>query len=152
MQLEHCIQISPFLSLCMFDDAHERFKVLTRLSKISFLSFIFQYIFRITFTSNKVFYFSQVNVFIACHLSQIFPKSDRRAWFYLVQNFRFFISKTFDFLFSKKEVFLENSYSWILYSLGHYSREYLNVKIPHSKLFQREYLFPGGSIYLLVNK
>ena len=32
------------------------------------------------------------------------------------------------------------------------SQKYLNVKIPHSKLFQGEYLFPGGSTYLLVNK
>ena len=29
----------------------------------------------------------------------------------------------------------------------YYTREYLNVKIPHSKLFQGEFLFPGGSIY-----
>ena len=34
----------------------------------------------------------------------------------------------------------------------HYSRKYLNVKIPHSKLFRGEYLLPGGSTYLLVNK
>ena len=40
-----------------------------------------------------------------------------------------------------------------IYFLGdYYSREYLNMKILHSKLFQGEYLFPGGSIYLLVNK
>ena len=38
-------------------------------------------------------------------------------------------------------------------SLGkHCYQEYLNVEIPHSKLFQGEYLFPGGSTYLLVNK
>ena len=29
---------------------------------------------------------------------------------------------------------------------------HLNVKIPHSKLFQGEYLLPRGSTYLLVNK
>ena len=33
----------------------------------------------------------------------------------------------------------------------YYFREYLNVKIRHSKLFQGEYLFRGGSTYLLVN-
>ena len=33
----------------------------------------------------------------------------------------------------------------------YYSREYLNVKIPHFRLFQGEYLFPGGSTYWLVN-
>ena len=43
--------------------------------------------------------------------------------------------------------------SMYIYSLGKYCyREYLNVKIPHSKLFQGEYLFPGGSTYLLVKK
>ena len=40
-----------------------------------------------------------------------------------------------------------------MYFLGkYYSREYFNVKIPHSKLFQGEYLFPGGSTYLIVKK
>ena len=29
---------------------------------------------------------------------------------------------------------------------------YLNVKIPHSQLFQEEYLFTGKSAYLQVNK
>ena len=39
------------------------------------------------------------------------------------------------------------------YLLGkYYTREYLNVKIPHLKLFQGEYLFSGGSTYLLVNE
>ena len=39
------------------------------------------------------------------------------------------------------------------YFLGkYYSREYLMVKIPHSNLFQGEYIFPEGSNYLLVNK
>ena len=137
------------------------FKVLTTFSEISFLSFIFRYIFRITFISNKVFYFSQVNVFIVCHLSRIYlqsekmggliwPKtfdflfhkhsvfcsekkrcslkiavpefssvfiachfskihlqSERKAWLYLAQNFPFFISKTFEFLFRKKRCSLK---------------------------------------------
>ena len=39
------------------------------------------------------------------------------------------------------------------YFLGkYYSREYLKVKIPHSNLFQGEYLFPEGNNYLLVTK
>ena len=39
------------------------------------------------------------------------------------------------------------------YFLGKYnSREYFNLKIPHSKLLQGKYIFPGGSNYLLVNK
>ena len=41
---------------------------------------------------------------------------------------------------------------WSTYFRGkYYSRNYLNVKIPHSKLFQREYLLHGGSTYLLGN-
>ena len=34
----------------------------------------------------------------------------------------------------------------------YYSRQYLNVEILHSKLFQEEYLFPEGSTYLMVYK
>ena len=107
--------IYPFF-LCMLD-AHNDFAVLTRSTEISFLSFIFRYIFMITFTLNKVFYFSQIDVFNACHLFKIFLQSERKAWLYLAQDFRFFISKTFDFSFRKnmvpwkKEVFLENSCS-----------------------------------------
>ena len=63
----------------------------------------------LSFTSNKVFYFSHVNVFIACHLSKIYLQSERKAWFYLVQNVRFSVSKTFEYLFRKKELFLKSS-------------------------------------------
>ena len=59
------------------------------------------HIFKIAFTSNKIFFFSQVNVFMACHLSKIDLQSERKAWFYLAQNMRFFISKTFNFLLRK---------------------------------------------------
>ena len=31
----------------------------------------------------KIFYFYQVNVFIACRLSKIYLPSERKAWFYL---------------------------------------------------------------------
>ena len=89
-------------------------KVLTVFPKISFLSFIFWYIFRIV-TSNKVFYFSKVNVFIACYFSKIYLPSERKAWFYFTKNFQFFGSKTFEFLFINKEMFLENSSSWSFY-------------------------------------
>ena len=37
------------------------------------------HIFKITFTSNKIFFFSQVNVFMACHLSKIDLQSERKA-------------------------------------------------------------------------
>ena len=115
----------------------------------------FWYIFRKTFNFNKVFSFSKANVFIAWHLSKIYLRSQRKAWFYLAQNFifrfkniRFFIQKKrgvpwkqlfLNFLFFlkstclllatflkfilkqkekcgfilKKELFLENSCSWI---------------------------------------
>ena len=56
------------------------FKVFPSFSEISCLSF----------TSNQVFYFSQVDVFIGCHLSKIYLQSERKASFYLV-----------DFLFQK---------------------------------------------------
>ena len=78
------------------------FKVLARFSEISFLSFFFQYIFRKAFPSNKVFHFSQVNVFVASHLSKIDFQSERRALFYFPQNIRFFVSKTSNSLFRKK--------------------------------------------------
>ena len=79
------------------------FKFLTRFSEISLLSFSFRHIFRIEFTSNKFFCFSQINMFIACHLSEIYLQSERKAWFYLTQNIRLFIQK--------KDVFFENSCS-----------------------------------------
>ena len=91
------------------------FTVLTRFSEISSLAFIFLYIFRIIFASNRVFYYSQMNVLGGCHLSKTCLQSERRAWCYLVKNFRLFTLKTFDFLFRKIEVFLENSYFWIFY-------------------------------------
>ena len=83
------------------------FKVLPRYSEISVLSF--------TFTSNKVFYFSQINVFIAFRLSKIYLQSERKAWFCLAKNFRFFILKNIRFFIQKKEALLEKSYSWIFY-------------------------------------
>ena len=83
------------------------FKVLARFSEISFLSFFFQYIFRKAFPSNKVFHFSQVNVFVASHLSKIDFQSERRALFYFPQNIRFFVSKTSNSLFRKKRFSLK---------------------------------------------
>ena len=59
------------------------------------------------------------------------------------------------FIFSQKEKggFNREPSQWSTYFLGkYYFRMYLNVKIPHPKLFQGEYLFPGGSTYLVVNK
>ena len=85
------------------------FKILTIFFAISFLSFIFRYIFRITFTSNKV------NALIACHicLKFIFNRKEKPDFIW---------PKTFDFIFQKhsiliqkKEIFLENSCSWIFY-------------------------------------
>ena len=79
------------------------FKFLTRFSEIGLLSFSFRHIFRIEFTSKKFFCISQINMFIACHLSKIYLQSERKAWFYFTQNIRLFIQK--------KDVFFENSCS-----------------------------------------
>ena len=62
---------------------------------------------------------------------------------YLKEHFRVAASICFN-----REVSQGSAYFLITY----YSLEYLNVKMPHSKLFQGEYLFPGESNYLLVNK
>ena len=35
-------------------------------------------------------------------------QSERKAWFYLAQNFRFSVSKTFKILFRKNDLFLES--------------------------------------------
>ena len=72
------------------------------------------YLFRIALTSNKIFYFSQVNVIIACHLSKIYLQSEKKESFYLDQNIRFFYFKNIQsFIQKKKKVFLENSCSRI---------------------------------------
>ena len=69
---------------------------LTRFSEISFLYFIFQYVFRKTFTCDKVFYFFQVNVLIVGHLSKIYLQSVKSGFIW---------PKTFNFLFQKNAVF-----------------------------------------------
>ena len=102
-KIEWYCGIKSFLSLSNIPFSLVRypsnFKILTRFSEISSVSFIFRYIFRIIFASNKVFYFSPVKVFISCHLFKIYLLSERKAWFYLAQNIRFFVLKTFQFLF-----------------------------------------------------
>ena len=60
-----------------------------------------------------IFYFSQFNVFIACHLSKKNFQPKQKVWFYLAQNFQFFISKTLEFLFKVADLFIESSCSWI---------------------------------------
>ena len=81
------------------------FKVLTRFSEISSPSFIFRYIFRITFTSNKVFYFSQVSVFVAYHLSRIYLQSEKKGGFIWPKTFNFLFQKHSNF-YSEKRVVL----------------------------------------------
>ena len=93
-------------ALCMLD-AHQRFKILTKFSEISFLSFIFRYIFRITITSNKVFCFSQVNVFIACHLSKIYHQVRKKSEVLFDLKHSNFCFKATRFSIQKKDVFLE---------------------------------------------
>ena len=102
-KIEWYCGIKSFLSLSNIPFSLVRypsnFKILTRFSEISSVSFIFRYIVRIIFASNKVFYFSPVKVFISCHLFKIYLLSERKAWFYLAQNIPFFVLKTFQFLF-----------------------------------------------------
>ena len=79
---------------------------------IFFISNAFNFLFRKkeVFFENSyswIFFFSQVKVFIACHISKIYVQLETKTWFYLAQNFRFFIS------FREKEEFRENSCSWI---------------------------------------
>ena len=97
-KIEWYCGIKSFLSLpinkfFIISPVFNYFKVLTRFPKISFLPFICWYIFRITFTSNKVYYFSQANVLIACSPGKIYLHSERKACF--------FLPNTFDFLFQK---------------------------------------------------
>ena len=100
-KIEWYCGIKSFLSLSNIPFSLVRypsnFKILTRFSEISSVSFIFRYIFRIIFASNKVFYFSPVKVFISCHLFKIYLLSERKAWFYLAQNIRFFVLKHSNF-------------------------------------------------------
>ena len=94
-------------------------KFLQGFLKLAFFSHYLSYNFRIKFTSNKVSYFSQFNVF-ACHLSKIQFQLERIAWFYLPLNFWFFISRTFDFLFRRegvswKQLLLNFLFCWSRY-------------------------------------
>ena len=55
-------------------------KLLQNVLKLAFLFYNFWYIFSIAFISNKVFYFSQVSMAIACYLSKIYLQSGSKAW------------------------------------------------------------------------
>ena len=55
--------------------------------KLAFFLSTFRYIFRIPVIPNKVFYFSHVNMYFACYLSQIDLQLERKAWFYMAQRF-----------------------------------------------------------------
>ena len=73
-----------------------------------------RYIFRRIFTSNRVFYFSQINVFTARHLSKIFPQSEKKRGFIWPKTFDFSFEKLSIF-YSEKRVFRENNCSLIYY-------------------------------------
>ena len=85
--LYHC-QILPIFSFPFVrQNLMNDFKVLTRFSEISCISF----------TSNKVFYFFQVNMFLlAIFLKFIFIQKEKRSFVW---------SKTFDFLFQNPSNF-----------------------------------------------
>ena len=94
----HC-QMPPFFFLCMLDPIND-FKVLTRFCKISFLSFIFRYIFKITSTSNTRFpvFFKPACLLIAIFLKFIFNQKENHYFIWL---------KTFNFLFRRKRCSLK---------------------------------------------
>ena len=81
-------------------DVYQQILSFTVFSEIGFLSYIFTYIFRIIFTSNKVFQFSQTNVFIAYLFCKIYLLSEKSV-FFLALTVRFFI----DFLIQKHLIF-----------------------------------------------
>ena len=99
----HC-QISLFFPLCvvceMFISNFKAPQWISLKSTFFYLSIYLQH--NIYFQQS--FYFSQVNLVIVCHLSKICLQSERKASFYLTQNFLFFISKTLDFLFRKMKI------------------------------------------------
>ena len=49
----------------------------------------------------ELFIFLKSTCLLLRHLCKIYLESERKVLFYLVQNFRFFVSKTFEFLFRK---------------------------------------------------
>ena len=129
------LRLSPFFSLCVLD-THQQFTFLTIFPEISCLSFIFRYIFRIIFTSDKVFTFLKLTrLLLVIFLKFIINQKEKRG-VYLARNFRvFFISNTFDFFIRKKEVFFENSCSWIfhfsqvkVFIASHLSKIYLQLE------------------------
>ena len=84
-------------------------------------------------------------------------------------NLPIFIQKKREITFNFRKIFVKQTWTWTFsheLSRNTYLKEYLwipgsiisikrlckNVKIPHSKIIQGEYLFPGGSAYLIVNK
>ena len=105
-------------------------KVLTRISEASFLSFIFRYIFRIVFISNKVFYFSQINVFLLLiFLKFIFSYKEKRGFIWLKT---FFISN--NFLFQKHSIFYLECFLRI--TVPEY-QNYKKVTFNFSKVFEK---------------
>ena len=59
------------------------------------------------FTSDKIFYFSQVNVFIACHLSKIYLQLERKRGFIWSQTFDFLLQKPSNIYSEKKSCSLK---------------------------------------------
>ena len=97
--------------------------------------------FRITFTYNKVFYFSQLNLFITCDLSKIYFQSERKTCW----------SKAFDILFknfySEKDVIPENDYSIPEFSFIFFANFFIACQL--SKIYLQ--LERKKSLYLAQN-
>ena len=65
-------------ALYLADSSISNFRVIARFGEISVLFFIFRYILMIVFTSNKVYYFPQVNVLLlAVFLKFIFSQKGK---------------------------------------------------------------------------
>ena len=100
--------------------------------------------FRITFTYNKVFYFSQLNLFITCDLSKIYFQSESKTCW----------SKALDILFQKhlifyseKDVIPENDYSIPEFSFIFFANFFIACQL--SKIYLQ--LERKESLYLAQN-
>ena len=90
------LRLSPFFSLCVLD-THQQFTFLTIFPEISCLSFIFRYIFRIIFTSDKVFTFLKLTrLLLVIFLKFIINQKEKRDFIW---------PKFFDFLFQIHFIF-----------------------------------------------
>ena len=95
LSLSHITLLFPFYVRCTST-------ILTFLRdslKLALFFLIFLYIFGIIFTSNKVFYFPQINLFLLAVFLKFIISQKENCGFIWPKTFDFFISKAFEFLF-----------------------------------------------------